>query len=144
MTDDLFVTGTDTNVGKTVSFRAAGGRARRHSTGSRSKPAQRRNRPRTVMRWAEIPEEQTLPECYCFDPPVSPHLAAETERRRIELGEIQRPGLASGKIADRRGRRRNPGADQRFRVHAGPYSGILDMPVIVPRARRWARSITLA
>jgi dethiobiotin synthetase len=47
------------------------------------------------MRWADIPESRTLAECYCFEPPVSPHLAAATAGVTIELGRIQRPHVAA-------------------------------------------------
>ncbi|MGH9439767.1 MAG: dethiobiotin synthase, partial [Terriglobia bacterium] len=44
-----------------------------------------------VMRMAGIPERRTRAECYCFDPPVSPHLAAREAGVRIELCRIQHP-----------------------------------------------------
>jgi dethiobiotin synthetase len=43
------------------------------------------------MRIAEVPEARTLPECYCFDLPVSPHLAAEASGVSIDLDRIARP-----------------------------------------------------
>lgn len=56
-----------------------------------------------VIGWAELPEERTLPESYCFDPAVSPHLAASLCGARIELDRIQisqrpksRPIIAEG------------------------------------------------
>lgn len=97
MTDALFVTGTDTGVGKTLlsALLVAALNAvywKPIQTGA-SEGTDRR----TVMRWAGIPESQTLAEFYCFDPPVSPHLAAEKAGVKIEIGEIPRPDLASGK-----------------------------------------------
>ncbi len=95
MTGDLFVTGTDTNVGKTVlsALLVAALDAtywKPIQTGS-SEGTDRQS----VMRWAEIPEEKTLPECYCFEPPVSPHLAAKQSGVKIRLDRIRRPNLAS-------------------------------------------------
>jgi len=46
-----------------------------------------------VMRWADIPESRTIEECYCFEPPVSPHVAAEASGVTIDLGRIQRPQI---------------------------------------------------
>ena len=47
------------------------------------------------MRWAELTEERALPECYCFEPPVSPHLAAKQSGVTIHLDQIRRPRLTS-------------------------------------------------
>jgi dethiobiotin synthetase len=89
--ESLFVTGTDTNVGKTIlsALLVAALDAiywKPIQTGSRE-GADRA----TVTKLAEIPEAQTLPESYCFDPPVSPHLAAEASGVRIDLARIQAP-----------------------------------------------------
>lgn len=97
MTDALFITGTDTNVGKTVlsALLVAALDAvywKPIQTGA-SEGTDRR----AVIRWAGVPESQTLAEFYCFDPPVSPHLAAEKSGVTIEIGEIPRPDLTSGK-----------------------------------------------
>lgn len=91
MKPGLFITGTDTNVGKTVLsalFTAA-------LEAIYWKPVQSGAREGTdrqaVMRWSEIPESRTRPECYCFDPPVSPHLAAREAGVEINLSEIRLP-----------------------------------------------------
>jgi dethiobiotin synthetase len=47
------------------------------------------------MRWADIPESRTIAECYCFEPPVSPHLAAAAAGATIDLGRIQRPQISA-------------------------------------------------
>ena len=91
MARSLFVTGTDTGVGKTVlsALLVAALDA------IYWKPVQSGSRDGTdrhaVMLWAEIPQEKTLPECYCFDPPVSPHLAARISGTQIELDRIHLP-----------------------------------------------------
>ena len=91
MSESLFVTGTDTNVGKTLlsALLVAALDAiywKPIQTGAREGTDRR-----TVIKLAEIPEAQTIPESYCFDPPVSPHLAAEEIGVRIDLGRIQPP-----------------------------------------------------
>jgi dethiobiotin synthetase len=96
MTGDLFVTGTDTNVGKSVLSALLVAAL----DGTYWKPIQTGSLEGTdrqsVMRWAELPEEKTLPECYCFEPPVSPHLAAKQSGATIRLDRIRKPHLASG------------------------------------------------
>lgn len=95
MTGDLFVTGTDTNVGKTVLAALLVAAL----DGTYWKPIQTGSSEGTdrqaVMRWAEIPEERTLPECYCFEPPFSPHLAAKRSGVKIRLDRIRKPHLAA-------------------------------------------------
>ena len=96
MPQDLFVTGTDTSVGKSVLSALLVAAL----NGTYWKPIQTGAGEGTdrqqVMRWAELPESRTLAECYCLDPPVSPHLAAETSGVTIELGQISRPPLPPG------------------------------------------------
>jgi dethiobiotin synthase len=91
MVQELFVTGTDTNVGKTVLsallVAALNGTYWKPIQTGTSEGTDRRQ----VMRWAEIPESRTLPECYLFEPPVSPHLAAEMSGVAIDLDCIRRP-----------------------------------------------------
>jgi dethiobiotin synthase len=91
MPEDLFVTGTDTSVGKTVLSALLVAAL----DGTYWKPIQTGAVEGTdrqqVMHWAELPEARTLPECYCFDPPVSPHLAAAAVGVTIELDRISRP-----------------------------------------------------
>ena len=98
MSKTIFVTGTDTNVGKTVLSAllvAALG-------GTYWKPIQTGSREGTdrqqVMRWADILEARTIPECYCFEPPVSPHLAAERAGMRIDLAQIRTPNVATSRL----------------------------------------------
>jgi dethiobiotin synthetase len=99
--ESLFVTGTDTNVGKTLlsALLVAALDAmywKPIQTGAREGTDRR-----TVINLAEIPGTQTIPECYCFDPPVSPHLAAEESGVRIDLQPIQPPkNLARPIIAE--------------------------------------------
>lgn len=91
MRESLFVTGTDTNVGKTVLSALLVAAL----DGVYWKPIQtgavEGTDRKTVIQLAEIPEAQTLQESYCFDPPVSPHLAADASGVRIDLARIRPP-----------------------------------------------------
>jgi dethiobiotin synthetase len=92
----FFVTGTDTDVGKTVlsALLVAALDAvywKPIQTGATESSDRE-----TVIRLARIPLSQTRPECYRFDPPVSPHLAAEWAGVRIDLEKIQKPELEPG------------------------------------------------
>jgi dethiobiotin synthetase len=95
MGGDLFVTGTDTNVGKTVLsallVAALDGTYWKPIQTGASEGTDRQQ----VMRWADVPESRTVAECYCFEPPVSPHLAAEMAGVTIELTRIARPAGAA-------------------------------------------------
>jgi dethiobiotin synthetase len=93
----FFVTGTDTGVGKTVLSALLVAAL----DGIYWKPVQTgaiegtdRN---AVHLWAACPEDRLLPERYCFDPPVSPHLAARKAGVRIALDALEFPAL----LADR-------------------------------------------
>ena len=99
MSTGLFVTGTDTGVGKTLVSALLcavleGVYWKPIQTGA-SEDSDRR----TVMELAGLTADRTLPECYVFDPPVSPHLAAEWAGATIDLGNIRRPeGKLSGPL----------------------------------------------
>jgi dethiobiotin synthase len=96
MSRDLFVTGTDTNVGKTVLsallVAALDGIYWKPIQTGRADGTDRQ----AVMHWAEVPEDRTISENYCFDPPVSPHLAAERAGVSIDLSSIRKPALNGG------------------------------------------------
>lgn len=94
MPNRFFITGTDTNVGKTVVSAllcAALGAIywKPIQTGTREGSDRA-----TVMRIAQMPKKRTLPEAYRFAPPVSPHLAARLAEARIELRKIKLPQIA--------------------------------------------------
>jgi dethiobiotin synthetase len=91
MSRDLFVTGTDTGVGKTLlSALLVAALDRKYW-----KPIQTGAREGTdreaVMKWAGVSADRTIPEAVVFDPPVSPHFAAELEGSQIDLLAIRRP-----------------------------------------------------
>lgn len=92
----FFVTGTDTGIGKTVTSALLCAALdaiywKPIQTGSREGTDRA-----TVMRMAGLPRERTIPEAYCFAPPVSPHLAARLAGKRIDLRRISLPKLAAG------------------------------------------------
>lgn len=99
MGGDLFVTGTDTGVGKTLVSALLCAAL----DGVYWKPIQtgasEGSDSRTVMELAELDAERTISECYVFNPPVSPHLAAEWAGTTIDLDIIRRPeGKLSGPL----------------------------------------------
>jgi dethiobiotin synthetase len=95
MAKRFFVTGTDTGIGKTVASALLCAALdaiywKPIQTGS----VEGTDRD-TVMRLASLPRERTLPEAYCFAPPVSPHLAARLARVHIDLKAIRKPQIAA-------------------------------------------------
>jgi dethiobiotin synthetase len=95
MPNRFFITGTDTNVGKTLvsALLCAALDAiywKPIQTGTREGTDRA-----TVMRLARLSREQTIPEVYRFAPPVSPHLAARRAGVRIELKNIRIPRIAT-------------------------------------------------
>ncbi|HEV2501151.1 MAG TPA: dethiobiotin synthase [Terriglobia bacterium] len=91
MKPDLFITGTDTNVGKTVLSALLTAALNAVYWKPVQSGALEGTDRQAVMQWAEISESQTQPESYCFDPPVSPHLAAREAGVKINLSEIHLP-----------------------------------------------------
>lgn len=88
----VFVTGTDTNVGKTVvaaCLAAAWGAAywKPMQTGLAEDPGDTA----TVAALAGLPPERVLPPVYAFRAPLSPHAAAAAEHATIDLGALTLP-----------------------------------------------------
>ncbi|MEX0993987.1 MAG: dethiobiotin synthase [Balneolaceae bacterium] len=89
--DSFFVTGTDTEVGKTVvsAVLAFGLKA------GYWKPVQAGLTPSTdtkrVKKWTEFPESHFYPERYRLNEPMSPHAAAELENIDIHLNAFTLP-----------------------------------------------------
>jgi dethiobiotin synthetase len=91
MTKDLFVTGTDTGVGKTVlSAVLVASLNRRYWKPIQTGASEGTDRG-AVVNWAGVTIEDTHAEAFVFDAPVSPHLAARQEGKRIDLESIRRP-----------------------------------------------------
>lgn len=107
----LFVTGTDTGVGKTLvscallrrcareGLRAAGMKpvaagAKRHGGGLRNEDVER------LRAAAGVCAPRGLVNPYCFAPPIAPHIAAARARVAIELDKIERAFRALAARAD--------------------------------------------
>jgi dethiobiotin synthetase len=93
----FFVTGTDTGVGKTVLSAllvAALDAVYWKPIQTGAIEGTDRN---TVRLLAAPPENRLLPESYCFDPPVSPHLAAREAGVQIALDSLNFPEAPDGR-----------------------------------------------
>ena len=100
MNQDLFVTGTDTAVGKTLlSALLVAALHRKYWKPIQTGASEGTDR-QAVMRLADVKEAETCPEAYIFDPPVSPHLAAEQQGIEIDFNHIWRPASASTLIIE--------------------------------------------
>jgi len=96
----IFVTGTDTGVGKTLiacalvrALRAAGRRVgvmKPVASGSRRTAQGLRNADALALMAAAgvPPEHYGAVNPFCFEPPVSPHIAAEEAKIEIDIGTI--------------------------------------------------------
>jgi len=97
----FFITGTDTNVGKTVlsALLVAALDA------NYWKPIQTGSLDgtdgETVRRLAQVSDERLLPEAYIFEPPVSPHQAAREAGVRISLNTLPWPPRAEYSMPQR-------------------------------------------
>jgi dethiobiotin synthase len=85
---DFFVTGTDTNVGKTLlSAVLVAGLKRKYWKPIQTGSCEGTDR-ETVIK---LTGREAYPETYIFEPPVSPHLAAKKQGVTIHLQQIRRP-----------------------------------------------------
>jgi dethiobiotin synthetase len=93
MPERFFITGTDTGIGKTVVAALLCAALDAYYW----KPIQTGTREgsdsRTVARIAERPRAKILPEAFRFAPPVSPHLAAQKARVRIDIDALRLPEI---------------------------------------------------
>jgi dethiobiotin synthetase len=100
LTSGFFITGTDTGIGKT----ALAALLVAALDANYWKPIQTGSIEGTdrdtVRRLAEVREERLAREAYCFEPPVSPHLAARQAGVRIRLDALAWPP-ASAKERER-------------------------------------------
>lgn len=93
----LFVTGTDTGVGKTVlSALLVAALDAVYWKPVQTGVCEGTDR-ESVRLWAEAPDDDLLPERYRFDPPVSPHLAAREAGVRISLDTFEFPPTPEGR-----------------------------------------------
>ncbi len=90
----FFVTGTDTNVGKTL----VSAWLVTHLNASYWKPVQAGTEPETdsetVQRVAELPADRILPEAYVLPEPLAPHEAARRAGITIDLDKLEPPACA--------------------------------------------------
>jgi dethiobiotin synthase len=85
---DLFITGTDTNVGKTVlSALLVAALKRKYWKPIQTGSCEGTDRETVV----NLTAGEAYPESYIFGPPVSPHLAAKEQGVTIDLRQIRRP-----------------------------------------------------
>lgn len=95
MSSSYFITGTDTNVGKTVlSALLCAALPARYWKPIQTGASEGTDR-QQVVSWAEISGDHALPETYIFDEPVSPHLAAEYAGTEVHLSRITVPEYGS-------------------------------------------------
>lgn len=112
MTRGYFVTGTDTGVGKTRASVALMRRLQLQghvvtgmkpvASGCRSTPSGRVNDDALLLQAQAsftVPYHQVNP--YAFEPPIAPHLAAQADGVKIELGVIERALQELTEAADR-------------------------------------------
>ena len=96
--DKLFITGTDTDVGKTV---LAATLCRGLGAGY-WKPVQAGRQPMTdteqVKHWTGHPDSFFYPETHCLDLPMSPHAAAEEEGIEISLDDFILPDFTQKRL----------------------------------------------
>lgn len=95
-----FVTGTDTDVGKTV----VSALLARQLKAFYWKPVQSGTSDvedkNTVQELAGLPEEKILPCVYEFSAPLSPHEAADLEGRKISMADIELPDVDGNLIIE--------------------------------------------
>jgi len=91
MVKGFFITGTDTNIGKTVlSALLCAALQGRYWKPIQTGACEGTDREQ-VKSWTGMDESQFVPEAYVFDDPVSPHLAAQRAQREIMLDQIELP-----------------------------------------------------
>lgn len=87
--DVFFITGTDTDVGKTF----IAGTLMTGLNAAYWKPIQSGSDPTTDRQWlkqvTELPDERFLPETYLFSQPLSPHAAAAVDGATIETARLR-------------------------------------------------------
>ena len=96
MSNKCIITGTDTDIGKTVFSAMLMLALSKH--GDRPacywKPVQSGVEggvdTKTVQRLTALPAEQFLPESYVFSEPLSPHRAAEIDNVEIDIDSIEK------------------------------------------------------
>jgi len=125
---DLFITGTDTAVGKTVLAALLVAALERKYWKPVQTGATEGTDRETVMKLAGVDPKQTFPESYLFDAPVSPHLAASRQGAVIDLRRIRRPESSDPLVIEGAGGLMVPINDESFMIDLMRQ---LDAPVVV-------------
>jgi len=96
----FFVTGTDTDVGKTL----VSAWLLSHLDACYWKPVQAGTEPETdsmtVRRLAELAEDRILPEAYVLKEPLSPHEAAKREGIVVDMNKLKAPACGRALIVE--------------------------------------------
>jgi dethiobiotin synthase len=125
---DLFVTGTDTGVGKTLlSALLAAALDRDYWKPVQTGACEGTDR-EAVMKWSGITAQRAHAESYLFDPPVSPHLAAAHAGTTIDMRRIQRPAAVGRLIIEGAGGVLAPINDEACMLD---LMRVLDAPIVV-------------
>lgn len=85
------VTGTDTDVGKTIFASALAGALKAHYWKPVQAGIEDGTDTKTVRRLSGLPDDHIIPEAYCLNTPCSPHLAAEIDNISIDTNALIPP-----------------------------------------------------
>jgi len=97
---DLFITGTDTGIGKTLLSSLLVTALDRDYWKPIQTGATEETDREIVVKQTGIPDNRAHPETYIFDQPVSPHLAAEWRGMEIDIERIQRPSSSKDLVIE--------------------------------------------
>jgi dethiobiotin synthetase len=124
----FFVTGTDTDVGKTLVSAWLLSRL----DGCYWKPVQAGSEPETdsmtVRRLAELSEDRILPEAYVLKEPLSPHEAAKRDGVVIDMNKLKAPACDRALIVEGAGGLMVPLNDDAFVID---LAAELRLPIIL-------------
>jgi len=112
--EKIFITGTDTDVGKTIISAllvlGLGARYWKPIQSGTEEPTDAQK----IQKMTGLEEEYFLPETYMLKAPLSPHLAARLERVTIDLNEIVLPDIEGPLIVEGAGGVMVPINDRHF------------------------------
>jgi dethiobiotin synthase len=123
-----FITGTDTDVGKTV----ASAWVMLHLGADYWKPIQSGTEPTTdldvIRKLTKLPDERFYPETYTLSQPLSPHEAARRDGVKIEMNKFQLPQTVRPLVVEGAGGLMVPINEDNFVIDLIKQ---LDLPVIL-------------
>jgi dethiobiotin synthetase len=124
----FFVTGTDTDVGKTL----VSAWLLTHLDGSYWKPVQAGTEPRTdsatVQRLAELPLGRILPETYLLPDAMAPHEAARRAGVTLDMKKLELPPCDGLVIVEGAGGLMVPITDDAYMID---LAAALDLPIVL-------------